>query len=91
MKEGKKAKKGKKKDENGGTSQPAAIPPRRLVTIREACTYGHISRTKLYDKMNGGEVKAYKRDGWTMIDLNSVDDMNNALPEYMPVAYLFDI
>lgn len=58
--------------------------PRRLAPVSEACDYGKISRTKLYAKINAGVVLAYKRDGETMIDLDTIDDMNDGLPAYIP-------
>ena len=57
---------------------------RRLVSVREACEYGRISRSKLYLKMATNVIKAYKRDGKTMVDLNTIDDMHDALPEFVP-------
>lgn len=56
--------------------------PRRLVSIKEACQYGRISRSTLYTKLNAGTVMAYKRGGKTMVDLNSIDAMHAALPAY---------
>lgn len=50
--------------------------PPRLATIKEACAYARMGQTKLYEKINAGAVVAFKRDGRTFIDLNSIDDMN---------------
>lgn len=63
-----------------GSSQP----PKRLAPPREACTYGHFSHTKLYDYINEGRVHAYKRDKRTLIDLDSIDRMHEALPRIAP-------
>lgn len=57
---------------------------RRLVPIKEACEYARISRSKLYLKMAANVIKAYKRDGKTMVDLNTIDDMHDTLPEFVP-------
>ena len=55
-----------------------ACPP-RLATIKEACIYGKIGRTKLYEKLNANVLRAFTRDGRTLIDLDSIDEMNKAL------------
>jgi excisionase family DNA binding protein len=86
---GKKKKKKKKEEEkeqeeNGGTAPAAESRPRRLATVREACQYGVISRTKLYEKLGAKVIKAYKLDGRTLVDLNSIDDMLEALQEWTP-------
>lgn len=57
---------------------------RRLVSVNEACEYARMGRTKLYAKINAGIVIAYKRDGETLIDLNTIDEMNAALPRFVP-------
>jgi hypothetical protein len=36
-------------------------PPRRLARVKEACVYGKIGETELYDYLNDGTIKAYKR------------------------------
>lgn len=61
-----------------------AEQPMRLATVREACQYGHFSHTKCYDYINDGRIDAYKRDSRTMIDLNSIDKMNAAMPKIAP-------
>lgn len=62
------------------------VPPRRrLASVKEACTYASISRTKLYMKLGAGIIKAVKRDGKTLVDLNSIDAMHDALPEWTPM------
>ncbi|MHC2521649.1 helix-turn-helix domain-containing protein [Bradyrhizobium diazoefficiens] len=54
-----------------------AQKPRRLATIKEACAYAKMGHSKLYEMINTKEITAYKRDGRTLVDLDSVDDMNN--------------
>jgi hypothetical protein len=50
--------------------------PRRLATVKEARVYAKMGTTKLYEKINAGAIIAYKREGKTLIDLDSVDAMN---------------
>jgi hypothetical protein len=64
----------------GGTT----VPPFRLGTPREACTYGRFSHTTLYDFINEGKVDAYKRGKSTLVDLDSIDRMHAALPKIRP-------
>lgn len=56
----------------------------RLASIPEAVIYGQMSRTKLYSKLNSGQIKARKRDGETMIDLDSIDAYHASLPDWTP-------
>ena len=44
----------------------SSAPPRRLGTVREACTYGRFSHTKCYDCIREGRIIAFKRDGRTL-------------------------
>lgn len=60
----------------------------RLVSVKDACEYAGMGRTKLYQKLNGGIIVARKRDGQTLIDLNSIDAMNENLPRFIPRAKL---
>jgi len=53
--------------------------PERLATIKEACIYGKLGRTKIYEKLNSGIIRAFTREGRTLIDLDSIDEMNRAL------------
>jgi hypothetical protein len=57
----------------------SSAPLLRLGTVREACTYGLFSHTKCYDYINSGRIDAYKRDGRTFIDLDSIDAMHAAV------------
>lgn len=50
--------------------------PRRLATVKEAMVYAKMGHTKLYEKIKGGAINAYKREGRTLICLDSVDAMN---------------
>jgi excisionase family DNA binding protein len=55
-----------------------AAVSRRLATVKEACAYAKMGRSKLYGKIKAGEIRAYKRDTQTLVDLNSVDEHNTA-------------
>lgn|SRR6185437_8280457 len=56
-----------------------SAPPKRLATVREACTYGRLDHTRCYDLISQGKVTAYKRGRQTMIDLDSIDAMHAQL------------
>jgi len=56
----------------------------RLGTVRQACDYAPCCHTSLYEFINAGLVDAYKRGARTMIDLDSIDRMNAALPKIVP-------
>jgi excisionase family DNA binding protein len=61
-------------------------PPgvRRLVEVKEACRYAHIrSRTRIYQLIRDKKIKAYKDGNRTMVDLNSLDQYHNSLPEIL--------
>lgn len=58
--------------------------PRRLATVKEACDYGNFSRTFLYRRLGDQTIQAYKRGSRTMIDLNSIDSMNESLQPWTP-------
>jgi hypothetical protein len=60
------------------------LAPRRLVTVKEACEYGRMGKNELYDYLNEGTVKAYKRRSTTLVDLNTIDALNASLPAYVP-------
>jgi hypothetical protein len=63
-----------------GTSAPAM----RLATVREACEYGRFGHTKCYDYINTGKIIAYKRDGRTLVDLDSIDAFHASLTRIAP-------
>jgi hypothetical protein len=62
----------------------ATLARLRLGSVKEACLYGHISHTKLYDFIHEGKVDAYKRDRNTLIDLDSIDRMNAKMERFKP-------
>jgi hypothetical protein len=65
-------------------SQTETAPNRRLASIKEACAYGKFAHTKCYGLINAGRIKAYKFDKRTLIDLDSIDEMYEALPPVSP-------
>ncbi|WP_316174732.1 MULTISPECIES: helix-turn-helix domain-containing protein [unclassified Bradyrhizobium] len=67
-------------------SNAVARPKPRICTVKEACQYAKISKSQLYVRLAAGEVKAYKRHGTTLIDMDSLDAMNSNLPEWKPVG-----
>jgi excisionase family DNA binding protein len=83
-KEKKRGAKKEKQEETDDKPQVADSRPRRLATVKEACQYGRLSRTKLYEKLGAKVINAYKLDGRTLVDLNSIDDMLEALLEWTP-------
>ncbi|WP_407174419.1 hypothetical protein [Bradyrhizobium sp. STM 3562] len=59
--------------------------PMRLGTVKEACGYGKMGRTKLYEKINEGAIVAFTRGNRTFVDLDSIDAMNaRALKPWKP-------
>ena len=68
---------------NKGEHKPQArvglttLSPRRLATVKEACGYAKMGHTKLYEKLNEGAIVAYRREGRTLIDLDSIDAMHS--------------
>jgi hypothetical protein len=53
----------------------------KLVTIARALNDYGIGRTKLYELMNAGAIRAVKLGGRTLIDVASADAFFEALPE----------
>ena len=64
-------------DDKSGSS-----PPRRLVKVKEACAYGRIGETELYEYLHDGTIKAYKRRSTTLVDLDSIDAFYASLPPF---------
>jgi excisionase family DNA binding protein len=57
----------------------------RYGTVKEACQYGRFGLTKCYELINQGKIDAVK-DGTktTLIDLDSIDRYQKALPKFVP-------
>ena len=54
--------------------------PRIALRVREACVSLSISRSKLYEEVAAGRLKALKAGGRTLIPPKSIDDWLNSLP-----------
>ena len=55
-------------------------PRRRLVPLKQALRYAYWGKSKAYELIAAGKIKAYKDGTRTMIDLNSIDDYQAELP-----------
>jgi hypothetical protein len=53
---------------------------RRLVKFKDGCRYGKFGKTKAYELTAHERIRAYKMEGKTMIDLDSVDEYHASLP-----------
>jgi excisionase family DNA binding protein len=53
---------------------------RRLAEFKDGCRYGKFGKTKAYELIAHGTIRAYKMGGKTMIDLDSVDEYHTSLP-----------
>ena len=66
----------------------STAPPRRLVTVKEACAYGRFCHTRFYDHLNAGRITAFKDPtrptGRTLVDLDSIDNMLASFVQYQP-------
>lgn len=58
------------------TASPLVKTGLRLATVKEACAYAKMSRSRLYEKINEGVIIAFKRDSKTLVDLDSIDAMH---------------
>jgi len=54
---------------------------RRLVEFKGGCRYGKFGKTKAYELIASGKIRAYKMGGKTMTDLDSVDEFRASLPQ----------
>ena len=57
---------------------------RRLITMKAACERGGFKKTKAYALINSGTITAYKMDGQTMVDANTIDAYHETLPQIIP-------
>ena len=53
---------------------------RNLITLKKACEKGGFGRTKAYKLINEGKIIAYKMEGQTMVDADSIDAYHMTLP-----------
>jgi excisionase family DNA binding protein len=58
--------------------RPAGAP--RLATFKEAMRYGRWGRDKLYELIAAGKIIAYKDGHNVLVDLDSCDAYQRALP-----------
>jgi excisionase family DNA binding protein len=54
--------------------------PRAALRVREACVSLSISRSKLYEEVAAGRLKALKAGSRTLIPMASIDAWLNSLP-----------
>jgi len=68
------------------TSKPQEMPAprRRLITLKESLKHLRVGRTKAYELINSGKIVAYKQGHQTMIDADSIDAFQAALPRIAP-------
>jgi len=50
------------------------------LTIQEACTYSGIGKTKLYEAINSGKLRAHKAGRRTLIFSDDLRDYLSSLP-----------
>ena len=58
--------------------------PRHLITFKEALARGHFKSTTAYKLINAGKIDAYRMEGRTMIDADSIDRYHESLPKIEP-------
>jgi len=57
---------------------------RDLIPLKKALERGGFSRTKAYRLINEGKIIAYKMEGQTMVDADSIDAYHMSLPRIEP-------
>ncbi len=57
--------------------------PPRYVPVSVACKSRHIGRTKLYELMADGKVRAILFGGKRLIDLTSIDELYAKAPSFL--------
>jgi excisionase family DNA binding protein len=67
-----------------GKAQEMPTARRRLITFKESLTHLRVGRTKAYELINSGKIIAYKQGHQTMIDADSIDAYQAALPRIAP-------
>ena len=56
-------------------------PRRRMASMKTACKYGGFAKTKCYELIHEGRIRAYKLGSKTLIDLASIDELHASLPQ----------
>jgi hypothetical protein len=67
-----------------GKAQEMPTARRRLITFKEGLRHLRVGRTKAYELINAGKIIAYKQGHQTMIDADSIDAFQAALPRIEP-------
>jgi hypothetical protein len=57
---------------------------RNLIPLKKALAKGGFGRTKAYRLINEGKIIAYKMEGQTMVDADSIDAYHMSLPRIEP-------
>ena len=57
---------------------------RNLIPLKRALVKGGFGRTKAYELIDQGKIVAYKMDGRTMVDADSIDAYHMTLPRIEP-------
>jgi hypothetical protein len=57
---------------------------RNLIPLKKALEKGSFGRTKAYRLINEGKIIAYKMEGQTMVDADSIDAYRMSLPRIEP-------
>jgi Helix-turn-helix domain len=58
--------------------RPPGVP--RLASFQEALRYGRFGKTRAYELINAGKIKAVKDGRNTLVDLDSIDEYQRTLP-----------
>jgi hypothetical protein len=73
------------KGERLGTKKVVVMSEKRnLIPLKKALVKGGFGKTKAYALIEKGKVIAYKMDGKTMIDADSIDDYHLSLARILP-------
>jgi hypothetical protein len=57
---------------------------RNLIPLKKALERGGFGRTKAYQLIKKGKIIAYKMEGQTMVDADSIDAYHMTLPRIEP-------
>jgi excisionase family DNA binding protein len=52
----------------------------RLAPFNEALRYGRLGKTRAYELIHAGKIKAVKDGRRTLVDLNTIDEYQRTLP-----------
>jgi hypothetical protein len=57
---------------------------RNLIPLKRALVKGGFGKTKLYELIAKGKIVAYRMEGKTMIDADSIEKYHSSLPRIEP-------